>query len=540
MENLLTFFTALVITITIIPVMARLAPRLGMLDTPDARKVHRDPIPRTGGVGIVIGVLTPLILWMPADPLLAAFVFGAVVVLAFGLWDDTRGLPPGLKFVGQFLAVIPAVYYWDLSIAHFPLFGDVALPAWLAQPLTVFLMVGMINAINTSDGLDGLAGGLSMLSLATIGYLAYDANGYIAFAMAAATCGGVLGFLRYNTHPARVFMGDTGSQFLGFTLGFLAIVLTQRVNPALSPALPALLLGLPVADLLAVMAQRIYRGASCFRADKNHVHHRLLEIGFDHHEAVVTIYSIQTLFMLCALFLRYESDSLILGVYVGVSVLLFTALLVTRRGGWRARRPDTVSRLTTLLRAIKRHGLLTALPTRLVTIALPVLLLAVSLLTDHVPRDVALTAAVLAVLLMLYLGAGGAGTIVPRAIIYVTAAFVTYLETRHTNHNLPWFTAIELTYFALLAIAVALAVRFGNDRGFKATPMDFLVVTLVLALGLLSQNQTLPPNVGMMTAKLVIIFYGCELILSYVRTRWNALSMSTIATLSVLGVRGLL
>src|SRR5262249_553564 len=152
-------------------------------------------------------------------------------------------------------------------------------------------------AINHSDGLDGLAGGETLLSLFGIAYLAYLAQDPMLALMCFAVLGGIFGFLRFNTHPARVFMGGAGSQFLGFPLGPFVVALRTQSSPGLSMALPLLLLGLPVIDILAVFYLRATSGMNWFRATKNHVHHRLLELGFDHYQAVVAIYALQTAFI---------------------------------------------------------------------------------------------------------------------------------------------------------------------------------------------------------------------------------------------------
>ncbi|RRQ21637.1 glycosyltransferase family 4 protein [Thiohalobacter thiocyanaticus] len=311
-NHLLILVAAMVISMTLIPIMVRLAPVLGMVDKPDPRKVHTTPIPRVGGVGIVIGTLVPLLVWLQVDALLASYLVGALILLLFGAWDDAKELGHYVKFIGQFAAVIGVVYWGDLYVTQLPLLGHDALSESAGKVFTVIAMVGMINAMNHSDGLDGLAGGESLISLLAIIYLAFQAGGGLAVVIAVATIGGVFGFLRFNSHPARVFMGDGGSQFLGFTLGFLAVYLMTRVNPALSPALPLLFLGLPIVDILAVFAQRIYHGMNWFRATKNHIHHRLLELGFEHHESVITIYAIQALLVLLAVVLPYEHDLLII------------------------------------------------------------------------------------------------------------------------------------------------------------------------------------------------------------------------------------
>lgn len=539
--NLFTFFAAIVISAAIIPLMIRLAPRLGMVDQPDPRKVHSQPIPRVGGVGIVIGTLIPILLWTPLDTSLHAYLFGSMVLLVFGIWDDSRELGHYVKFVGQFIAVLAVVYYGDVYIATLPFTNLEAMPESFARPFTVFALVGMINAINHSDGLDGLAGGLSILSLSCIAYLANMAGGGVLVTMAFATIGGVLGFLRYNSHPARVFMGDGGSQFLGFTLGYMAVELTSKVNPALSPALPALILGLPIVDILAVFAQRAYGGMNWFRATRNHIHHRLLELGFDHYEAVVIIYSIQTFFVVSAVLLRYEADWLILSLYLGLCTLVFILIYSARHAGWRAHQPHAVSRLSWLIGLAKKQKVFMAAPGRLVGVAIPVLLIAVSLLADRVSRDLGTGAAVLLMPMMFYLvSRTPRDSILIRMISYVTSAFVVYLETRHLGTQYPAMESIAPVYYGALAIATGLAVRFANDGEFKTSPMDFLVIFFVLSVGILTRIQPSQIELGSMAVKVVILFYGCEVVISRLKNRWSPLSLATLGTLAVIGIRGLL
>jgi UDP-GlcNAc:undecaprenyl-phosphate GlcNAc-1-phosphate transferase len=265
---LLLVIVAMSTSMALIPLMIRFAPALGMMDKPDPRKVHTAPVPRVGGVGIVVGALIPLLIWLPWTELTLSYFLGSLVLLVFGLWDDARELGHYVKFAGQFIAALLVVYYGGLYVAMLPFSGMEPVGETAGKIFTLFAIVGMINAINHSDGLEGLAGGESVMSLAAISYLAYQAGDVTGLFIAFAAIGGVFGFLRFNSHPARVFMGDGGSQFLGFTLAFLAVYLTQVANPALSPALPALLLGLPIVDILAVFIQRAYHGMNLFRAPR--------------------------------------------------------------------------------------------------------------------------------------------------------------------------------------------------------------------------------------------------------------------------------
>jgi UDP-GlcNAc:undecaprenyl-phosphate GlcNAc-1-phosphate transferase len=540
MTYLFAFITAMVISMAIIPLMARLAPKLGMIDKPGPRKVHTIPIPRVGGVGIVVGALVPLLLWEPMEPSIQAYMIGSLVLLIFGVWDDIRELSHYTKFVGQFIAVLVVVYYGDIYITQLPfvqLEGSVNI---IGKPFTVFAIVGMVNALNTSDGLDGLAGGISIISLCFLGYLSYLAQGQVTIMIAMAALGGVFGFLRFNTHPASVFMGDGGSQFLGFTLGVLAVFLTQRENPALSPAIVLLLLGLPVIDLLAVIVQRISRGAKWYRAYKDHIHHRLINLGFHHYEAVVIIYTLQCLLVASAMFLMYESDWLIIGIYLAICLSLFGFLIMTERSGWYAHSSRGVSRMASVVKAIKSHRLVTEVPMIFVIAGVPLYFIFISLSIDTVPRDFGTSSVLLAVLLLLYLVFGKRkDSIVLQAVNYVTSAFIVYLGTRYLSPGNPAIELGVILFFCVLAFAVSWVVRYASNVKFKITPMDYLVVFVVIFAGILLNLSPEKTQIGAMTIEAVILFYACELITSHAKSIWNPQNIVTFTTLAVLGIKSI-
>jgi UDP-GlcNAc:undecaprenyl-phosphate GlcNAc-1-phosphate transferase len=539
---LLTFVTATVASMAVIPLMVRLAPVLGMIDKPDPRKVHTVPVPRVGGLGIVAGSLLPILLWSPQTPWLTAFIWGVAILLVFGVWDDMRELGHYPKFLGQIIAAAIVVYFGDVYITQLPfIILEGAQVEAIGKPFTVFAIVGMINAINTSDGLDGLAGGMSLLTLGCIAYLAFLAEGGpVVVLVAIAALGGVFGFLRYNTHPARVFMGDGGSQFLGFVLGVLAVVLTQQVNPALSPVLPLLFLGLPIVDLVVVMVRRVHRGTKWYRAHKDHIHHRLLQLKFHHYEAVMIIYSIQMALIASAIFLGYESDALLMSIYLGISAMLFLFLSMAERNGWFAHRAGNVSVFANAINAIKANRLFTTAPVFFVTAAIPVLFVAVGFLTKHVPQDFGIIAAIMAATLIMYFVTRiPVDSIIAQAVHYVTAAFVIYLETRHLGHHVPGFSLLEAVYFSVLVVAIGLIIRYGEKWDFKITPMDYLVIFVVLFAGYILHSMPDKVEVGLMAVKLIVIFYGCELIVLRMRRKLNVLNVSSLLTLCVLAYRGL-
>lgn len=540
MMPLFAGLAALAISMALISLMVRLAPALGLMDQPSPRKVHATPIPRVGGVGIVLGALIPIALLLPHDRAVTAYLLGSVVLLAFGLWDDVAELGHYTKFIGQFAAVLAVVYYGDIYVTTLPLTGLAQLPPEVGKPFTVFAMVGVINAINHSDGLDGLAGGESILSLGCLLYLAFMAHSAGVITITAAVIGGIFGFLRYNSHPARVFMGDGGSQFLGFTLGFLTIVLTQRVNPALSPALPALIIGLPVADILGVLYLRIRGGMNWFRATKNHIHHRLLGIGFDHYGAVVIIYSVQAFFVIAAFFLRFQSDALILGIYVGVCAALFTFLTVAERRGRALHGHDKESRLRILVEKTKAHPYFRGGPAKLVAIAVPAFLVTSSFMVYYVPRDFGGASlalfAVLAASLVIF---RHTDAIQNRLVVYVTASFAVYLLERYPVVPADVLVPLKVAFFVIVTVALALAIRYTDKDVFRTSPMDYLVALVVIFVGVTAGRRLETNGSYIMLVEIIIMFYGAESILNRTVRRWNLLYLSTLCSLLILAARGL-
>ena len=538
---ILPLIAALVLSMVVIPIMVRFAPRLGMIDQPDPRKVHAIPIPRVGGVGIFIGAMVPIVLLLPIDQTLLAFIFGALVLFGFGIMDDCKELGHYVKFIGQFVAVITVVYFGDVFVTWLPFMGGEPVSAAIGKPFTVIAMVGMINAINHSDGLDGLAGGVSLLSMAGIIYLAYLAGGTTVAIIALATVGGLLGFMRFNTHPARIFMGDGGSQFLGYTLGVLAVLLTQEVNPVLSPALPLLLLGLPIADILAVFAQRIYHKMNWFRASKNHIHHRLLDLGFHHYESVVVIYSVQALLVLCAVMMPYASDAMIVVTYLGVVSSVFVFLYMAERSGWHVRAEHDEALLGEVIESAKKSTGLQSIPFSVVLYGISAFLIAGALFSTSIPVDFTAAAIVLFAVLALRLMMRGRVWYLPlRLLAYVTVVFVVYLFNTYQPAQLSGFDPITYIFFGILVMAIALSIRLKEGGYFNVTPMDYLIALVVLGIAVLAKDKIADTGMLAIALKAIIMFYGCEVILTRMESRWNVFTVSVLASLLIISVRGVL
>ncbi len=547
MNYLFLIAAATMISLAVIPIMVRLAPRLGMMDLPDQdRKVHSNPIPRVGGWGIIIGALIPVVTLTEMDQTVLCYLFGSLTLLAFGAMDDKREMGHYTKFIGQIIAVIPMIFFADLYVTSFP-FTDYQFPNWLCQAFTMVAMIGVINAINHSDGLDGLAGGEVLISLGAIALISwFTPGGELTITLALAAIGGLVGFLRYNTHPAMVFMGDGGSQFLGFTIGFLAVLITTgEAGEHISKSVVLLLLGLPVVDILIVLKKRAMSGSNIFRATRNHMHHRLLEIGFAHKESVVVIYSIHSFLVCCGIWLVAANDWLITALYLIVCGATYYLLNLAERGNWRPGKTRLFSILSTSLATIEKHQILMHGSRLFLEIAIPGFLIALSIWINDVPRDFGIVAAILAALLALQ-----SFSIYPfqvntrRVIIYITVVFVIYLSTidRITWLN-PWAIGLEMIFYAMVCVAIFLAIRFSPGRRkeeFKVTSFDYLLLFLIIGALLFAKNPLLfgTFNVNVFVVVLAIILYASELLLVERRERRDFLGGAALITLLVIAVRG--
>jgi UDP-GlcNAc:undecaprenyl-phosphate GlcNAc-1-phosphate transferase len=544
MNTLLALVAAMAISMMLIPIMVRFAPRLGLMDRPGARKVHAAPVPRVGGVGIVVGALIPIFFLLPPDKVSQAYIAGTLILFVFGLWDDMFEIGHYPKFIGQLVAVSIVVFYGDVYITTFPFIPGGEIPPLLGIPFTFVAMVGMINAINLSDGLDGLAGGESLFTLGAITLLAVLVDSVVALTITLTVIGGIFGFLRYNTYPARVFMGDSGSQFLGYTLGYLAILLTQSVDRDLSPAVVLLLLGLPVVDSLVVMVNRVRARISPFQAGRDHIHHRLLDLGFVHHESVIIIYSLQMVFVTSAVLLRYESNALIIAVYLVLCSGVFTMLTLAERSGWKLSDQKRANGQTTVMAHDALRRILVIVPRRFLAIGIPLYLIGTSLIVERVPSDFAKMSMLVAGLMVLELFFGNAPrSIMRRALIYITAAFIGYLGISYTPIWLDFLEPVKTVFFILIAVAFAAAVKFSPRRRkieFETTATDYLVVFCLVAVLMVSKGNFWGSDGVMFVVQMVIIFYGCELLIMEKRGKWSGLSTAALVTVSILALRGLL
>jgi UDP-GlcNAc:undecaprenyl-phosphate GlcNAc-1-phosphate transferase len=542
MTFLLTLLLSVLITIALIPILGRVAVRLRVLDVPNERKVHPVPIPRSGGVAMAIGALVPVIAWNHAAGFVPAYLAGAGLLVLTGMIDDSRGLGPPAKFAAQAVAALVVIVLGGIQIRSLgSLLPDgVVLPPWIGVPLTLVAIVGVTNAINLSDGLDGLAGGICLLVFCCIGYLAYLTGDETVGLAAVALSGCLFGFLRYNTHPATVFMGDAGSQFLGFSAVTLSLALTQADTPV-SPLLPLIILGFPILDTLTVMLTRIAQGRSPFSADKNHFHHNLMGLGLSHAEAVLAIYVIQTLLIVSAFVFRFHSDWILLAGYLAFSASILSVFAAARKTGWRLKRYDLLDVIIAgNLRRLRDNGDIIRVTFRVFEIAIPLLLLVTCILPAKVPGYFAyLSPGVIAVVLAAWrFRAETLGTLL-RLVLYLLIPFVVYLSDAHPA---VWINdAMRGAYnacFGVFAVSIVIVSKFTRRKGgFKNTPMDFLIVFLAVVVPNLPEQHIQGYRMGLIAAKIIMLYFSYEMLMAEVRGKYGKIAVSTMASLTVLAFR---
>lgn len=302
---ILSAIAAAIVVLILTPATMALARRVGAVDQPSARRVHDRPVPRLGGVAIVVGFLLPVLWFLPADPAARGLIAGAVLVAALGIADDVLGMQPAVKLVGQVAcASIPVAAGLTIDHLTLPFFGAFDLGA-AQYPLTILWFVAIVNIINFTDGLDGLAAGVVGIGSTTFAIIAASLGRADAAIMAAALAGACAAFLRFNFHPARTFMGDGGSMFLGFVLAGIAISGVMKSAAAIAIVLPLVVLAIPILDTSFVILKRLKYGNPVYSADKSHFHHRFLAIGWSQRRTVLAIYAWTALMSVLALAMRF-------------------------------------------------------------------------------------------------------------------------------------------------------------------------------------------------------------------------------------------
>lgn len=532
-------------TIALVPILRDLAGKYLALDLPGGRKIHNRPTPKSGGIAMILGAVAPILLWAPGGSFIVSILIGSWIIIVFGVIDDMKDLPYGIKFIGQISAALVVVFYGGVKIKYL---GDLVpemdhLADMAAVPLTIFVIVGVTNAINLSDGLDGLAGGISLLGFMCIGYLAFIGGDKGVVLVCSTMIGAILGFLRYNTHPASIFMGDTGSQLLGFLIITLSLSLTQK-NIGIAPVLPLIIMGLPIMDTLRVIGDRMMEGKMPFKADTRHLHHRLMKLGFHHSETVFTIYCLHSALMTFAFVFRYNSDWFLLLMYMVFSLAIILGLSCADKYGWHLRNSGYAngiikprSRWTDDNRAIIKIFF------KLLEIAAPFLLFATCVIPSTIPPFVGLSAGIFGAILVAVriLKPEWTGFALKLAIYIQVPIFIYQSEINPATWvNLHLLRGYNIL-FAMIAIVVVIVLKLTRrTEGFKSSPTDFLILFVALVIPNIPDPHIRSYQIGIIAAKIISLYYGYEVLIGELRGNYMRLPHTTILTLSLVCGRGII
>jgi len=327
LKLILCFSVAFGVSLASTPFVKMLAYKIGAVDVPkDDRRVHDHPIPRLGGLAIFYGFLISILCFGLVDNELKGILIGALVIVALGIVDDVKQLSAKIKFLTQIVVAVIVVYHGVviryISVPEFIVEGGILPLGIFSVPITIIWIAGVTNAVNLIDGLDGLAVGVSSIATFSLFFIAILAGEMRVAIISAALAGACLGFLPYNFNPAKIFMGDTGSTFLGYMLSVICIQGLFKGYVVISFIIPFLILGLPIFDTAFAIARRIWNKKPIMAPDRGHLHHRLMDMGFSQKQTVAILYIIASILAMSAVVVL-ES-----GAYSAVIFVVTIALFV--------------------------------------------------------------------------------------------------------------------------------------------------------------------------------------------------------------------
>ena len=310
-----TFLAALAVTFILTPAVKNFAVQIGAVDKPDARKVHHGLVPRLGGLAIYAGFMVSVILTVGFTYEMTGIMIGATCLVFVGIADDIVSLPAKVKLLGQILSAAVLVIFFDVNIdwIDLPYVGIIEFPLFISIPLTIFWIIGFINTVNLIDGLDGLAAGIATIASIAIALLAFQMGQWVSAAAMVAMTGACLGFLQYNFNPAKIFMGDTGSMFLGYVIAAVSVMGSMKTAAAAVLIVPLVALAVPITDTVLAIVRRRQSGVPIFS-----LHHRLLAAGLSQKQVVLVMYALTAFFSAAALLVVR------LNPFLGVAVILLT------------------------------------------------------------------------------------------------------------------------------------------------------------------------------------------------------------------------
>lgn len=335
MKNyILPFFVAVFISLVMTPLVRRLAIKIGALDIPkDDRRVHNKPMPLIGGLAIYIAVVFATIMFLPIDRSLISIMIGGSIIVCSGIIDDMKGMSPKLKLLFQIIAggvLVLGDVKVDAITNPFSHNNILLELKWLSIPITLFWVVGITNTLNLIDGLDGLSAGVAMISSISFMLVAGKFENLDVTVLSGIVAGACLGFLPYNFNPAKIFMGDTGALFLGFMLAAISIEGVMKSVATIAIIVPILILGVPIFDTTFAIFRRLLSGQSIVSADKGHLHHRLLNMGFSQRQTVLILYGISAIFGTFAVIVAKANSKQ--AVYLSVILFIVAILILAKLG----------------------------------------------------------------------------------------------------------------------------------------------------------------------------------------------------------------
>lgn len=330
------FVIAFIFTFATTPLVRRFAYKIGAVDVPrDKRRVHKRPTPRIGGLAIIFGFLVAIISFNDSwTKELVSILIGVGILGVLGIIDDCKELDAKLKFVVQIIAALVVVIFGDIRISVMSnpnVFSEnpyIIFPQWLSITVTVLWIVFMTNAVNFIDGLDGLAAGVSAIMSMSLVFIAITYHEYEIALLGIALMGACFGFLPFNFNPAKIFMGDTGSMFLGYMLSVLSVQGMFKSYAVISFAVPIIMLGLPLFDALFAMLRRLLTGKNPMSADRGHLHHRLYDMGFSQKQTVFILYAISGVLGIASILLAEQRFLRAMLLLISVLIFLLIATML--------------------------------------------------------------------------------------------------------------------------------------------------------------------------------------------------------------------
>ncbi len=344
--SLLIVGVCLIIVAAIIPFVKKIAIHIGALDIPDERKVHTKPIPRLGGLGIYIGFLIGYMIFGGSSIQMNSILIGSFIILLTGIFDDIKPISAKAKLFGQIFASCVIVFYGNILLNNITIFGLDINFGIFAYPITILFIVACTNIINLIDGLDGLAGGISSIFYLSTIVICFFQGRYmeLEFIMALLMLGSTVGFLIHNFNPAKIFAGDSGALFMGFTIAVISL-LGFKTTAITSIFIPLAILAVPILDTLFAIIRRLLKHQSISTPDKQHLHHQLLKMKFSHRNTVLIIYAITALFSTASiLYTLHDTSDVFIGRIIYGILLIIVVIFVFKTDIITSRREKVVTK----------------------------------------------------------------------------------------------------------------------------------------------------------------------------------------------------